>query len=272
MIIQTAPDDHPHLVIFQTDHALMCGQIALAFGNETFAAPNPLEPMVYVAAHHDDGWTQIDARVEMDVATGLPYNLTKTPLPYLLQTSASSPAFNEKHHPYSGMMSSMHTTGLFHGRYGLSDKVFIELVPDEMQAATKNMLTAELDRQEKLKEILEANTETAVLIQDPVLFHNYKLLQFFDTLALYFQMTHEAGRGDSYFENVPQTVGDDVTIPIKRIEPGVYALSPYPFREEKLTLNYEGRPMKPQPVGTDLKALMAATEPITETITLVAGS
>lgn len=271
MIVQTASKGKPNLVIFQTDHALMCGQIASAFGNDLFTVPDPLEPMVYVAAHHDEGWATVDTRVEMDVDTGLPYNLTKTPLAYLLQTSAGSPAFNEKHHAYSGMMSSMHTTGLFHGRYGLSDKVFIDLIPDDMRSATETMLKAELDRQDKLKEIIEADSKMAVLIQDNVLFHNYKLLQFFDTLALYFHMTHETERGDSYFENVPRAVGDDVTITIKRVEPGVYALSPYPFREEKLTLNYWGRLMIPQPIGADLKLLMAATEPINETITLIAG-
>ena len=269
MIVQTAPEGKSNFVIFQTDHALMCGQIATAFGNQSFSVPDPLAPMVYVAAHHDEGWAKIDARVEMDDTTGLPYNLTKTPLPYLLQTSAGSPAFNEKHHAYSGMMSSMHTTGLFHGRYGLSDKIFIDLIPDDMRVPTKEMITAELERQDKLKKILESDPKTAVLIPDDVLFHNYKLLQFFDTLALYFHMTHEEGRGDSYFENVPQAVGKDVTITIKRVEPGIYTLSPYPFKEETLTLNYWGRPMTPQPVGTNLKALMAATDPISETITLV---
>ncbi len=271
MIVQTALEGKPNFVIIQTDHARMCGQIASAFGNEAFALPDPLEPMVYVAAHHDEGWAAIDERVEMDADTGLPYNLTKTPLPYLLQTSAGSPAFNEKHHAFSGMMSSMHTFGLFHGRYGLSDKIFIDLVPDDMRQDADTMLKAELDRQERLKGTLAANRKTAVLIQEDVLFHNYKLLQFFDTLGLYFHMTHEEGRGDSYFENVPRAVGDDVTITIKRVTPGVYALSPYPFREEKTTLRYWGRFMSPQPVGIDLKALMAVTKPVSETITLIAG-
>jgi hypothetical protein len=268
MIVQTASPGKPNLIILQTDHADTCGQIAVAFGNERFAPPEPREPMLFVAAHHDDGWIPVDALVEMDVNTGLPYHLGQTPMPLLLQTNAGSPAVNEQYHPYSGMMSSMHTVGLYYGRYGLSDKVFINTVPGYHRTATENMLMAELERQDRLKEILEADPETAVLIQDKVLFHNYKLLQFFDTLGLYFHMIHEEGRGASTFQNVPQAVGDDVTITINRIEAGVYTLSPYPFCTAPLTIHYQARPLTPQPAGTDLKTLLAEIEPVRETITL----
>jgi len=263
MIVQTASEGQPHRVIFQTDHALMSGQIAAAFGNDEFGTPSPHEPMVYVAAHHDEGWQPIDTRVEMNVNTGLPYHLTQTPLPYLVETSAGSPAFNAEHHPYSGMMSSMHTYGLFNGRYGLSDKIFIDLVPAEHKDAMQAMLDVEVMRQEQLRDELSAD--------DVALFHNYKLLQFFDTLALYFHMTHEAGRGESQFVNVPRAIGDDVTITIKPVEPGVYSLSPYPFGEDRLEISYQGRLMSPQFVGTDLQALMAAIEPTIEKITLIRG-
>lgn len=271
MIIQTAPENEPNLVIMQTDHALMSGAFAAAFGNAEFASLNLAEPMIYVAGHHDEGWAPIDARFEQDAKTGLPYHLTGTPIPYLVQTSAGSPAFNEKHHPYSGIMSSMHTYGLFHGRYGLSDKVIIELIPAAHKTAVSVMLQAELDRQARLKTEMAADPALAPLITEEMLFHNYKLLQFFDTLALYFHMVHEAARGDSYFENVPRTVGDDVTITIRRVEKGIYALAPYPFRETGMAFSYIGRPMTPHPIGTDLKLLMAETTPVSETIILEAG-
>ena len=247
----------------------MSGQIAAAFGNEDFASPSPYEPMVYVAAHHDEGWQPIDARAEMDEQTGLPYHLTQTPLPYLLQTSVGSPEFNAAHHPYSGIMSSMHTYGLFNGRYGLSDKIFIDLVPSEHKASVQNMLDTELIRQAQLTEQLSADPETAVYATSEALFHNYKLLQFFDTLALYFHMSHEAARGESHFLNVPRAVGDDVTLTVKPVKPGTYHLSPYPFQEDNLALSYRGRWMRPQPIGTDLKALMNETEPVIEEVILV---
>jgi hypothetical protein len=293
MIIQTAPPHQPHRVIYQTDHAAMSGQFAAAFGNEQFAGLSPHEPMVYVAAHHDDGWTAVDARAEQDPNTGLPYHLTQTPLPYLIETSAGSPAANEAYHPYSGLLSSMHSYGLFHGRYGLSDKIFIDLVPADHKTAVQAMLDGELARQGRLKALL-ANMDggwktedgersvgprssvpgppspTAVLIQEDVLFHNYKLLQFFDTLALYFHMTHAAARSESHFTNVPRAVGDDVGITISPVGDNISRLAPYPFVQNEMEFSYNGRFLSPQPPGTDLAALLAQTPLVVEKITLTA--
>jgi hypothetical protein len=165
----------------------------------------------------------------------------------------------------------MHTYGLFNGRYGLSDKVFIDLVPSEHKASVQNMLDTELIRQAQLTEQLAADSATHPYAKSELLFHNYKLLQFFDTLALYFQMSHEAARGEAQFLNVPRAVGDDVTITIKPVEPGSYSLSPYPFREDTLTLSTVGRWLKPQPIGTDLQAMLAEIKPETETVTLTRG-
>jgi len=269
MIIQTALPHQPHRVISQTDHAVMSGQFAEAFGNEDFAGLSLVDPLVYVAAHHDDGWTAVDARAEQDPNTGLPYHLTQTPLPYLVETSAASPAANEAYHPYSGLLSSMHSYGLFHGRYGLSDKIFIDLIPAEYKTAVQTMLDGELARQERLKARLAQDKATAVLIQEDVLFHNYKLLQFFDTLALYFHMTHAEARAESHFANVPRATGDDVSITITPVRNNSYRLTPYPFVENKRAFSYNGRFLTPQPPGTDLAALLAQTPLVVEKVTLI---
>jgi len=269
MIVQSAPEDSPHLVIFQTDHALMSGQFASAFGNDEFAKLTPLEPMIHVAAHHDDGWADIDGRGEQDPKTGLPYHLTQTPLPYLVKTSAGSPAANETYHSYSGILSSMHTYGLFNGRYGLSDKIFIDLVPSEHKPVIQAMLNTELARQERLTNELAQDSEFAELVTKEMLFHNYKLLQFFDTLALYFHMVHKEARTESQFMNVPRRLSDDVSITILPVGDGVYSLSPYPFREPEMPFSYNGRYMSPQPAGSDIKALLADIAPTTEEIILV---
>ncbi|MEM7114539.1 MAG: DUF3891 family protein [Chloroflexota bacterium] len=272
MIIQTAPENVPNQVILQTDHAAMSGQFAAAFGNVNFMPLAPRAPMVYVAAHHDDGWTAIDALVEQNAQTGLPHHLTQTPLPYLVETSSGSPAANEAYHPYSGILSSMHTYGLFNGRYGLSDKVFIDLIPAEHKASVQTMLDAELMRQERLKSELREDAETAVWVTDEMLFHNYKLLQFFDTLALYFHTTYYRNRGETHFLNVPRAVGEDVTLTIKRIQLDVYTLDPYPFKQPTMAFTYTSKPMLPQPAGTNLKALLAETEAVVEEVVIVKES
>ena len=89
--------------------------------------------MEYIVAHHDEGWLALDDQGLMDERTHLPYHLTQTPLPELIKTGAGSPDFNEAHHPYSGLISSMHTWGLYNGRYGLSDKLFIDSIAAQMR-------------------------------------------------------------------------------------------------------------------------------------------
>lgn len=231
MIVQSAPADQPHFVITQIDHARASGTLAAAFGNEAFAALTPYEPMVYMVAHHDEGWAALDAAGLVDPETGLPYNLTKTPILKLIETGSGSPDHNERYHPYSGLISSMHTWGLYHGRYGLSDKIFIDSFPAEHRPAVDRMLTHEKARQERLTAQLQADPATAAWVEQDFVFHNYKLLQFFDTLALYFHTTHPAQRGVSTFKNVPCAVGDDVTLTITPLGDNVYQLSPFPFAD-----------------------------------------
>ena len=120
MIIQTAPAGTPRLAIMMYEHTALCGQFARAFGNDAFESLAPLELMVYIIAHHDAGWAEFDRDPVTDAKTGLPYNLIETPAEYITVTSRLSPDFNERQHPFCGLMSSMHSWGLYNGRYGLS--------------------------------------------------------------------------------------------------------------------------------------------------------
>lgn len=272
MIIQSAPPDQPAFVIQQTDHARMSGRLAAGFGNADFARLDPRTLVEYVVGHHDEGWALVDGRAEQ-ASTGLPHHLTQTPLPYLLQTSAGSPDFNQRHHPFCGLLSSMHTYGLFNGRYGLSDFLFIDRVPAEMRAAADAMLAHELERQERLKSQL-VEMGLAAWVKEDALFHNYKLLQFFDTLSLYFHMTHAEARVESGFKNVPKAVGHDATVvirPLGQTDYGpLYGLSPYPFGADPLDVFVEGRYLRPQPEGADLAALLRQTPVSRQTFTLTA--
>ena len=62
----------------------------------------------------------LETYIFADDATGLPYNLVETPAEHITVTSRRSPEFNERHHAYCGLLSSMHSWGLYNGRYGLS--------------------------------------------------------------------------------------------------------------------------------------------------------
>ena len=140
MIIQTAPAREPRLAIMMHEHTALSGQFTRAFGNEQFEPVRPSELMFYVVSHHDAGWAQFDRDPVTDEATGLPYNLVDTPAQYITVTSRGSPDFNERQHPYCGLLSSMHSWGLYNGRYGISNQVLIERFSDEDRPLVQRIL------------------------------------------------------------------------------------------------------------------------------------
>ena len=89
MIVQQADDGAPHFVIAMRQHTAFAGSLARNFGNDDFAGLEPREPMQYIVEHHDEGWAELDAAAPQDPATGLPYNLTATPLAVVAATATT---------------------------------------------------------------------------------------------------------------------------------------------------------------------------------------
>ncbi len=216
MIIQTAPSGAPRLAVMMHEHTALSGQFARAFGNDRFESVCPNDLMFYVVSNHDAGWADFDRDPVTDARTGLPYNLVETPAEHITVTSRRSPDFNERQHPYCGLMSSMHSWGLYNGRYGLSNMVLIDKIPP------------------------------AEWIEEKHLFQNYRQLQFFDTLALYFNRTHPSQRGAQKFEHVPLNARQDVDVTVRPREPGSYEVSPYPFAADAAEFAFAGRFIEPR--------------------------
>jgi len=271
VIVQTAPEGQDPLVIEQLEHAALAGRLGAAWGNDGFDELRPRALMLHAIAHHDEGWDRVDAEIGQDPATGLPYSLVKTPLEKLVQTGARGAQLGESHHPYCGLLVSLHTYGLYHGRLGLSDKLFVDSVPEEHRPAVSEMLSGEAERQARLRGSLEGDRELAPWVSEQGLMHNYRLLQFFDTLSLYFNCTHDAARGTERFPRVPQRLDEEVEIEVSRVEAGRYRLEPFPFSEPEVNVTLSGRRLAPQALGTPMRSALEAAPTETETLTLVAS-
>jgi len=239
------------LAIMMYEHTALCGQFARAFGNDQFERLSPLELMIYVASNHDAGWAEFDRDPVTDARTGLPYNLIDTPAEFITVTSRQSPDFNQQHHPYCGLMSSMHSWGLYNGRYGLSKLVLINNISPQDRPIADRMLAGELERQKRLKEQIAKDSQCSGWLDEKKLFQNYKQLQFLDTLALYFNRIHPRERARQEFENVPLSTTADTTVTIEPRHNGVYALSPYPFAASGAEFAYAGRRLAPSARGVN---------------------
>ena len=102
-------------------------------------------------------------------------------------------------------------------------------------------------------------------VEEGHLFQNYKQLQFFDTLALYFNCAHDGARGEQAFPCVPLSAKEDVTITVSPRGDGVYRVSPYPFAEDPLQVTFTGRHMTPveNAETVDLGAIATGSQTVT---------
>jgi hypothetical protein len=253
MISQTAPQGEPHFVLTMANHTEMCGQMARAFGNDRFEPVSPFDEVVYIVENHDRGWDEYDSNPGLDPETGVPYIMARTPTPDAVKTNRGSPDFNEAHHPYCGLLSSMHSWGLYNGRYGFS--TFVPRtqtstsisVGDVHRPLIDTMLAYEEARQARLKAALAADPATRAWVAQCRLFQNYKQLQFFDTMSLYFHLRHAGERGEANYVHVPQSASADTTIVLRKIDDQVYSLNPFPFARDRLTIFCRGRYVMPFP-------------------------
>ncbi|MCZ6771684.1 MAG: DUF3891 family protein [Proteobacteria bacterium] len=270
MIVQTAVDGEKHFVMTMGQHTALSAQFAEHFGNASFEPLEPRSQMLHVIEHHDAGWRELDALALRDPATGLPYNLVQTPFERIIETSSASPDFNGTYHPYCELLSSMHSWGLYNGRYGMSEKVLLDGLAEKNRAIADRMFDHEITRQERLKATLESDPDTAGWIEESHLFQNYKQLQFFDTLALYFNCVQQSEREKASFSHVPLSATEDTEVDILPGADGVYALDPYPFDQDDIAVRFDGHYLAPIPEGDDVRAELNRALLASQTARLVA--
>ena len=272
MIVQTAPKGKKHFVITMENHTQLSGQFAAAFGNQRFEPIKPRDQMLHMIKNHDVGWRELDSKAYRDPRTGLPYNLVETPFYHIAKTSTQSPEINSQHHPYCGLLSSMHSWGLYNGRYGMSDKVLLDGLAAENRATADKLLEEERARQESLKKILDSDVIMSEWIAETRLMLNYKLLQFFDTLALYFNCIHDAARENTTYSHVPAGISEDVEIKVKKLDEGLYGLNPFPFKGKSLDISFSGKYMLPTDTGENVKDILGLCATENQTARLVDSS
>ncbi len=269
MIVQSAPPEEPRFVITMAQHTSFAGRLARAFGNDEFEPVEPRDAVLYIVDHHDAGWAGLDAEGRIDPGTGLPYNLVQTPFSEIVKTSAASPEFNSRHHAYCGLLSSMHSWGLYNGRYGMSDHVLLDSLAAGNRSTAEGMLNGELERQARLKHALAENPDTAAWVDEAQVMQNYKQLQFFDTMALYFNCNGAADRELRTFTHVPKSRDEDVTIALTPRDATTYALDPYPFADDRLEVSFAGRYMAPRRDAANVD--LGGIDEEWQTVALIAG-
>jgi uncharacterized protein DUF3891 len=229
MIVRKQPNGDL-VLIGQTDHSRLAGQLAAHWGNSHFATPDPLESMMRAATFHDYGWLRYETSPLIHPDTGEPYHFLQVPLgASQLASYQWGLDWMASIDPYAGLIINMHRTGLWQNRYG---------VITHPEAYTLTELSAEvrdfIKRNERWQEKVRTSWDQRQLDV------NYRLMQIWDFLALYFCCEDPY---EEYIEPVPigYSEKDDIRMTINPAGTSKVAFDPYPFDVRPLNVQLMSR-------------------------------
>ena len=226
MIVRDTPDGGL-LLVAQTDHSRLVGRLAARWGGEGFERPDPYESMARAAAFHDYGWLRYETAPRWNPDTGRPYAFLEAPLDAeQLEAYQWGLDWMEGIDAYSGLIVSMHRTGLWKGRYGTirHPKSYDLADPDP---GIQRFIDRNESRQAELRKGLDA----------PRLWINYRLQQVWDLLGLYFCCQEPV---EDFVDPVPrgyaEAEGEGICLRLSPEGPGRVAMDPFPFQERPMQL------------------------------------
>src|SRR5207253_7941388 len=230
----------------QEDHAELSAQFAAHWGNERFSQLRPYKTMVFATTFHDSGYREFEGNPPINVAKGRPY-AHREDVPSFeateLQAYKKNVEWVGSHDPYAGLLVSMHRTGLWHNRYNVFTEPAGRLRErsPEVQAAKKQLEA----KQDEVKKSLAADNPKF----EDELAYNYRALQIFDLLSLYFCCDGYASENQfKEYTMAPVRVAYDSSEEVQlRILPNVNRVrfEPYPFDVSPLQVSVRARVMSP---------------------------
>ena len=243
-------------VVLQPDHADLSAQFARAWGNsDGFAAPNPFEPVVVAAARHDDGWAVWERAPALDREGVAPRNFLDVEVPSHLAFYRAMIAAVLDQDPYAGLLVSMHGAGIYRGRYGTQPSLRLTFA-DEVRGQVEAFVAEQEELQSRLVEQLGVPEEER--------WTNYRFLQVYDRLSLYFCLRDvEAGEPDT-LEPVPRDYrGAEATLALEPAGPWRVRVDPYPFAQRPATFRLVRRllPKRGERDGESFRREFAAAVP-----------
>jgi hypothetical protein len=233
MFVRSQPNGEL-ILIGQTDHSRLVGQLAAHWGNQEFARPTPYESVVRGAIYHDFGWLKYETNPLIDPKSGKPYEFRQAP-----STQEQLDSYQwcidwlSSVDPYTGLLVCMHRTGLWKGRYGTISHPTGYYARD-VSPEIEKFISSNETRQEKERAPVGQASISA----------NYHLLQVWDILGLYFCCQEPY---DDHIEPVPTSYSKDdsgVRLTMKPLDERRVAFEPYPFdvRPFKVKLFYKKFP------------------------------
>jgi hypothetical protein len=100
------------LAIGQLSHAWLSGQLARAWGNDRFPAPDPREGIALGAEQHDVGWALFDLQAGLSAETGLPRSFLELSAKEHLEIWSGAPDRLRSASAHAALVVSLHGSSL----------------------------------------------------------------------------------------------------------------------------------------------------------------
>lgn len=261
MIVQ--PQDGQLLLIRQTDHAALAGVFAEHWGNADFARPSPRDPLIAAALHHDDGWLLWEVSPRLDPSTRRPYQFTAMPVAEHVGFYRAGIESLLTLSPYAGLLTVMHLAGLYQMRFGSDRSIEPKHLTSEEEQVQRQFLDELQQQQEALRRELPQQGVPSSWLEEQRLWCNYKLLQMYDRLSLYFCMAPprpmEVGPAPLDYE------GGQTQLTLTPLTERTVAITPYPFDRSPLPFTVRAALAADRDYAgdEDFRAVFAAA-PVTE--------
>jgi len=243
----------------QDDHARLSGSLAELFGNQRFAKPEPLRPVIDGIAMHDSGWPLHDREPTLD-PSGIPLHVFDTPIPLAVRVWAESVRRAQDAHPYSGLLVSLHVFALS----ALAYQHYAD--PQQRQHSAKELFELnkfqqlQIETQETIRGMLGMRTDMPLQLglaprrsgaEEDLLRSNYQLLRAMDQVSLALLCS---GRPFSTIEDLsPRPGADPVDFRVGYPSKWMVTIYPWPFSVEQIELKVPFRRV-PAKVYVDVEA------------------
>lgn len=234
MIVQQLPEILR--ITYQTDHADLAGQFTAHWGNTTFAQPTPLHAVLIASTRHDDGWRDWDLNPKIDPANGHPIDFMHMDVHDHTNFYRKGIASVTATDPYAGLLVNMHGCGLYNGRYGTLNVPGLERYTAQELPIVQAFITEHEARQQALKKQLCRAEPTQTATFERQLWTNYRLLQTWDLLSLYFCLHDLTNATPRTLDPTPTDYTEQTTnIQVIPQDKHTVTISPYPFATSPLT-------------------------------------
>jgi hypothetical protein len=261
MIVRDCGDNWQ--IVLQTDHAALAGQFARAWGRpEHVTPPVPLEPVAIAAERHDDGWAVWERAPSLDGDGARPRNFLDVQVLSHLAFYRAAIASVLDHDRYAGMLVSMHGAGIYRGRYGTQPSLKLTFADD---------VRREVDDFVHEQERLHSRLASELAIPDDERWTNYRLLQVYDRLSLYFCLSDTGAGEAAEIDPLPlDYAGVTARLAIDPLAAWRVRVDPYPFAESPATFTLRRRlvPKRAWPDGESFRRefFQRAPEPVEITV------